>query len=158
MGFSELVLEVPLYNKDKRTVIHACCCNNNYEALKEILDSIVSSQTQNKSYNRSTLTKSNSGVIKNLFALKKLSTAVLPFSQHEKKFYKPNFHKQIDKLSRWTSRYYTQILRDTKIDPDKRVKFFDSMDWYGNTPLHIATFRGNYECAKLLLEHGIYYS
>lgn len=135
--------EFPIAIESDRSAIHACCRNGNVDALKELLVGA-------KSLHRKIHLNFRDGVNNPLL----FSTNVLPLTKVEKKkTYKKRFVRNIKDLNKWMVGYYAKCQATTP-EEESKLRLFDGKDRYGNTPLHITAFKGQAECAKLLLDEG----
>jgi len=155
LRLEDIYPEMPIMALNRRNCYHACASSGNLEALKLLMESDL----MNKRFHKHNKKKMQLGILMLGVAPNKKKEIFqgFDFTKEEKKnqVYKKEFVDFTKELAHWVSHFEGEV---AKCDPDQdigyvaQLRYFELQDDFGNTPLHMASFRGHAEIVKYLLD------
>jgi hypothetical protein len=144
--------EFPIKTIFDRNCFHACA----YEDNKEVLQILLNKQRYSALYKEYLGDKRSRGYDTQKSILEKEETdKMFAFSAVEikKKVYTQEFIEYTKRSVRWLTKFETAVAKMV-LDNMELPKYYEEQDYFGNTPLHIASFCGRADIVAILLSNG----
>lgn len=155
LRLDDIYPEVPILSLNRRNCYHACASSGNLEALKLLMESDIMKRRFDK-YNKKKL---QLGILMlGVDSKKKQETFKLKgfeFTKAEKKnqVYHKEFMKFTKEMENWVAGFEGEVTKcDQTQDIVSQLRYFELQDDFGNTPLHLASFKGHTHIVKYLLD------